>query len=72
MATSAPEVYAAGDCAQTLDGFTGLWTVSRLQGLVAGANLVAKDPGSWQVYKDQPPSSVLEGGRDRFYRRRKY
>ncbi|MDR1872760.1 MAG: FAD-dependent oxidoreductase [Deltaproteobacteria bacterium] len=60
LATSAPEVYAAGDCAQTLDGFTGLWTVSRLQGLVAGANLVAKDPGSRQVYKAQPPSSVLK------------
>jgi nitrite reductase (NADH) large subunit len=60
MATSLQDVYAAGDCAQSPDGFTGLWTVSRQQGLVAGANLMAKDPAERKAYKPQPPSSVLK------------
>jgi nitrite reductase (NADH) large subunit len=60
LETSLPGVYAAGDCAQTPDGFTGLWTVSRLQGLVAGVNLAAKEPGDRQAYVGRPPSAVLK------------
>ncbi|MDR1578004.1 MAG: FAD-dependent oxidoreductase [Deltaproteobacteria bacterium] len=60
LETSIPGIYAAGDCAQSADGFSGLWSVSRLQGLTAGANLVAKDPASRQIYQAQPPSSVLK------------
>ncbi len=38
MRTSAPDIFAAGDVAE-LDGYWfGLWSVSRAQGLVAGAN----------------------------------
>jgi nitrite reductase (NADH) large subunit len=60
LETSLPGVYAAGDCAQSLDGFTGLWSVSRLQGLTAGANLAAKTPGDRQVYQGRPPSAILK------------
>ncbi|MDR2141985.1 MAG: FAD-dependent oxidoreductase [Deltaproteobacteria bacterium] len=60
LETTLPNIYAAGDCAQSLDGFSGLWTISRLQGLAAGTNLIAQERESRVVYKPQPPSSVLK------------
>ncbi|MDR0550353.1 MAG: FAD-dependent oxidoreductase [Deltaproteobacteria bacterium] len=60
LETSTQDIYAAGDCAQSPDGFTGLWTVSRLMGLTAGANLMAQDRGTRKVYRPQPPSSFLK------------
>ncbi|MDR1608423.1 MAG: FAD-dependent oxidoreductase [Deltaproteobacteria bacterium] len=60
LETSLPGVYAAGDCAQSPDGFSGLWTISRLQGLTAGANLVAQDAASRKIYEAQPPSTLLK------------
>jgi nitrite reductase (NADH) large subunit len=59
LETSVPNVYAAGDCAQTPDGLGGLWTVARQQGLIAGRNL-AVAPQDRRPYAPQPPSSTLK------------
>ncbi|MDR1085765.1 MAG: FAD-dependent oxidoreductase [Deltaproteobacteria bacterium] len=60
LETSMPGIYAAGDCAQSKDGFSGLWTISRAQGLIAGANLAAAEPGARTAYRAAPPSSTLK------------
>ncbi|MDR1297692.1 MAG: FAD-dependent oxidoreductase [Deltaproteobacteria bacterium] len=59
LETSTPGVYAAGDCAQTADGFGGLWTIGRAEGLVAGHN-VACEPAERKKYVAVPPSSTLK------------
>lgn len=38
MRTSHPDIYAAGDAAEPLDYWFGLWSVSRAQGRTAGTN----------------------------------
>ena len=60
LETSAPGLYAAGDCAQFPGAAGGLWTTARAQGLVAGANLAAKTPAERQKYVPAPPSNTLK------------
>ena len=59
LETTLENVFAAGDCAQTLDGAGGLWSIGRQQGLCAGHNLVSQ-PKDYQAYEPIPPSSVLK------------
>ncbi|MDR1657900.1 MAG: FAD-dependent oxidoreductase [Deltaproteobacteria bacterium] len=59
LETTLEDIYAAGDCAQTPDGFGGLWTIGRQQGLVAGHNLVC-GPTERIAYQPTPPSSTLK------------
>jgi nitrite reductase (NADH) large subunit len=58
LRTSAPEIYAAGDVAETTDLVTGqslvsgLWTTAVEMGRVAGGNMAGADmeyPGAWAV-----------------------
>ena len=43
LATSHPDVFAAGDCAQHADGsLTGVWRAADAQGTVAGSNMVGE------------------------------
>lgn len=57
METSAPDVYACGDCAQ-LDGINyQLWKEASCQGRTAGANAA----GESVVYTNQPLGLSLEG-----------
>ncbi|MDR1395475.1 MAG: FAD-dependent oxidoreductase [Deltaproteobacteria bacterium] len=60
LETSIPGIYAAGDCAQSRDGFSGLWTISRSQGLIAGANMAAPDRSARKIYEPVPPSTTLK------------
>ena len=60
LETSAPGLYAAGDCAQFPGAAGGLWTTARAQGLVAGANLAAKTPAELQKFVPAPPSNTLK------------
>ncbi|MDR2352807.1 MAG: FAD-dependent oxidoreductase [Deltaproteobacteria bacterium] len=60
METTIPDIYAAGDCAQTPDGKGGQWPIARLEGLAAGFNLVQADRNNRQPYKPVPPSSFLK------------
>jgi len=60
LETSAPGVYAAGDCAQFPGAAGGLWTTARAQGLAAGANLAAKTPEERRKFVPEPPSSTLK------------
>ncbi len=60
METSQPDIYAAGDCAQFPGATGGLWTTSRAQGLIGGANLAAAKPEERQVYVPEPPSNILK------------
>jgi nitrite reductase (NADH) large subunit len=59
LETSKPNIYAAGDCAQTLDGAGGLWTIARAEALIAGHN-IAVDPKDRKKYVAVPPSSTLK------------
>ena len=60
LETSAPDIYAAGDCAQFPGAAGGLWTTARAQGLAAGANLAAKTPAERQKFVPEPPSNTLK------------
>ena len=60
LATSAPDLYAAGDCAQFPGAAGGLWTTARAQGLIAGANLVARSPEERRKFVPVPPSNTLK------------
>ena len=60
LETSAPGLYAAGDCAQFPGAAGGLWTTARAQGLVAGANLAAKTQAERQKFVPAPPSNTLK------------
>jgi nitrite reductase (NADH) large subunit len=60
LETSAPGLYAAGDCAQFPGAAGGLWTTARAQGLTAGANLAAKAPAERQKFVPVPPSNTLK------------
>ncbi|MDR2443935.1 MAG: FAD-dependent oxidoreductase [Deltaproteobacteria bacterium] len=59
LETSLEGIYAAGDCAQTPDGFGGLWSIGRQEGLVAGHNLVSSRQERI-AYEPTPPSSTLK------------
>ena len=60
LTTSNPDIYAAGDCAQFPGAVGGLWTTSRAQALVAGANLAVTDPAERKKYVPDPPSNTLK------------
>ncbi|MDR2934274.1 MAG: FAD-dependent oxidoreductase [Candidatus Adiutrix sp.] len=60
LETSAPDVYAAGDCAQFPGAAGGLWTTAQAQGLVAGANLAARNPEERRKFAPAPPSNTLK------------
>ncbi|MDR1079612.1 MAG: FAD-dependent oxidoreductase [Deltaproteobacteria bacterium] len=60
LATTAPGVYAAGDCAQTPDRRGGMWAIARAEGLIAGHNAVTEDPASRKPYVPVAPSAVLK------------
>jgi nitrite reductase (NADH) large subunit len=59
METSISGIYAAGDCAQSLDGQSGLWTIARQQALIAGQNMVSEQL-SRQVYTPLSPNVSLK------------
>jgi nitrite reductase (NADH) large subunit len=54
--TSDPSIYAAGDCAEFENRCYGLWTVSKEQGRIAGANMA----GVVTEYKGSVPSAMLK------------
>ena len=64
MQTSQPDIFAAGDVAQTLDLETGrhvldsLWTPAREQGYVAGLNMAGKK----STYRKSTPFNVTRLG----------
>ena len=60
LRTSAPDIYAAGDCAQFPGAVGGLWTTSRAQGLVAGVNIAVTDQAEMKTYIPEPPASTLK------------
>ncbi|MDL2226972.1 FAD-dependent oxidoreductase [Deltaproteobacteria bacterium OttesenSCG-928-M10] len=60
LRTSEPDIFAAGDCVQYPGAVGGLWTTSRAQGLVAGANIAAADPAGMTKYEPEPPASTLK------------
>ncbi|MDR2405686.1 MAG: FAD-dependent oxidoreductase, partial [Deltaproteobacteria bacterium] len=60
METTIPDIYAAGDCAQTPDGKGGQWPIGRAEGLVAGSNLIQEDRDKREPYKPVPPASLLK------------
>ncbi|MDR0882289.1 MAG: FAD-dependent oxidoreductase [Candidatus Adiutrix sp.] len=60
LETSQPDIYAAGDCAQFPGSVGGLWTTSRAQALVAGANLAATQPADRVAFKPEAPSNTLK------------
>ncbi|MDR2353319.1 MAG: FAD-dependent oxidoreductase [Deltaproteobacteria bacterium] len=60
LETTIPNIYAAGDCAQTPDGRGGLWAIARQEGLVAGFNLAQTDPSKRKSYEPILPSSTLK------------
>jgi nitrite reductase (NADH) large subunit len=60
LETTVPDIYSAGDCAQTPDGKGGLWSTSRQEGLTAGFNLVQEERSKRDPYKPIPPSSLLK------------
>ena len=56
MQTSAPDVFAAGDCAEWNGKNFGLWPIAREQGMCAGANMT----GAETTYKGLIPQTVLK------------
>lgn len=56
MQTSAPNVYAAGDCVQHRDVYYGIWAAAEEQGRVAGINMA----GGRAVYKGTLMSNQLK------------
>ena len=60
LETSQPDIYAAGDCIQFPGDVCGLWTTSRAQALVAGANIAATDPAERLKYEPTPPANTLK------------
>ena len=59
MATSDPDIYAAGDCAQFQDRPGGLWSEAAAQGQVAGARMAGDKEA---VYARPTPATALEEG----------
>ena len=60
LETSAPGLYAAGDCVQFPGAAGGLWTTARAQGLTAGANLAAATTADRRKYRPVPPANTLK------------
>jgi nitrite reductase (NADH) large subunit len=60
METTIPNVYAAGDCAQTPDGRGGQWAIAHQEGLAAGLNLALGDRAARKPYQPTPPSALLK------------
>jgi nitrite reductase (NADH) large subunit len=60
METTVPNIYAAGDCAQTPDRKGGLWTIARAEGIAAGKNIAAEKPEDRAPYVPTPPSNILK------------
>lgn len=60
LRTSLEGVFAAGDCAQYPGAVGGLWTTSRAQALVAGANIAVNNPEEMKKYIPEPPSNILK------------
>ena len=59
LATSEPDVYAAGDCAQAENCIGGLWTISQRQGQIAGENMILPQAERKEFVPD-PPSNILK------------
>ncbi len=55
MQTSAPDIFAAGDCAEYQGKVAGLWTVGMAQGAVAGANAAGGD----RTYQPEQPAYMM-------------
>lgn len=56
LATSAPRVFAAGDCAEHGGRVYGIWPAAEAQGRAAGAAMAGEDPR----YRGTVPSSTLK------------
>ena len=56
MATSDPNIYAAGDVAEYEGQTFGLWPIAMSQGAVAGANAAGAD----EIYRATPPPAFLK------------
>lgn len=56
MATSMPDIYACGDCAEYQGQTPGLWTVSMAQGMIAGKNAA----GEKNTYVPEAPPYMMK------------
>ena len=56
METNIPDIFAAGDCAESVSNFPGHWMVATEQGRIAGTNMA----GKMRVYKSSVPVYVLK------------
>jgi nitrite reductase (NADH) large subunit len=56
MRTSLPDIYACGDCAEHQGQALGLWTVSMVQGMIAGKNAA----GAAAAYVPEAPPYMMK------------
>lgn len=63
MQAEAPDVFAAGDCAQFAGRLAGLWPVAGAQGKTAGQNMA----GNLALFTPLPAATVFKGGSVRLF-----